>query len=160
VVAPIIIPNADEVLQYREVKTDESVLFEMWASIKGISLTTAPLFAEQFTIADIAQSKISKDILSNFKYANGRKIPGKLVEELSNLKPPTERRILSAVPGISYATATELIVVGKNGRRLANIATCSVNILELAEYGTNQRSIGRTKAESIIKFMNMKHGAV
>lgn len=127
-------------------KDDEILATEMWGKLTGISLPTAQLIAKTFSVSDIVGGRVSDAELDALRTAGGRQLVKKGRDSLRSLRRGSQKdevKILSGIPGISPAMATQILTTGG-----ANSGALSLSaLLALGERGVAGVSIrqkGRT----------------
>lgn len=139
-------------LTQRQTKSDIDVVREMWAKFPGISATMADMFMIKHNIQDILQGNVSLEQLRNIKYPNGRTISKKVMQSLSHVDKAMDKKLLATIPGISLATAGELL----GTVRLSAMLTYSTDVISIKTYGKKQRKLGPKLANAIKKYFAFK----
>jgi ERCC4-type nuclease len=120
-----------ELLKVNHVKTDHEVACEMWSSFKGITAATADEYMRMWSIGDIVCGEISRADIEGFRTSGG------------------EIRILSKIPGVSQATASQLMTANS----LRQIAKFSVGALSIQKIGASKKNLGEVRAKKILDML-------
>lgn len=138
-------------------KDISQIACEMWAKLPGISITTAKILLEWFSVYDLISGETSICTINEIKTAGGRKLTKKNKSSIIALHKNfrnEEIKILSGVPNISKAMATQLLY------NLSLTEFIKNDIDEMSDILIQQKSrnvrLGKTRAERIIKLMNYK----
>jgi len=143
-------------------KSNSLLTVEIWARLTGISIVTAQSFVNAFTVADLVSGRVTLEELDAVRTASGRQITkaGKTsVRGLRRGVQKEEIKVLSGVPGISPAMATQILTTGgKDGK--------TISLKEFLEYGRGVMAtamikqkgrtvrLGDARAERILRLMN------
>ena len=100
--------DVNELLKFNFVKSDESVVREMWSALSGIAVTTANIFMK-YSLADLICGRVSKKELMDIKYANGRSVPTRTINRLAKLSEDDHVKILAKIPSLSRNTANMVL---------------------------------------------------
>lgn len=134
-------------------KTDHEICREMWSSFGGISIESADDYNSTWTIAQIVRGEVPRSQIIDFKLRTGRKISKKVVQSLTGVNTTMEARLLSKIPGISKATATELV----SERTLSQLLSYGEEAMSMCKTGKTR--LGKEKAKKIIRLFNYKYVA-
>jgi altronate dehydratase len=134
------------------------ITHSIWCSIPGVSnITATVLIAAGITIKSFLTGLVTTSQLEILQYPNGALIGARAKKIINSIAASASRqttsiRILSAIPGISKATATSLVNNTLNGD-LASIYDIDISVIINAKKGARQR-IGKKLAERIVKLLN------
>lgn len=138
-------------------KDNSQIACEMWSKLQGISLGISRKLIEYFSVFELVSGFISMSDIDNIKNAGGSKLSKKNKAGIVSLHKGFKReeiKILSGIPGISKAMATQLIYDISLSELLKN------NTDQLSEIQIQQKNrsirLGKVRAERIIKLMNYK----
>ncbi len=134
-------------------KTTLDIVRMMWGCFNNITVTSADNYIYTWTIKEIITRRIPKTTLSSFKLSSGKSISTKVVNSLLTMTPVLERKLLSAIPGISSTTASEMLA----NTDLVKLLELSADQLSQIKTGKSQRCIGDERAARIIECFNYKH---
>lgn len=93
-------------------KSDDLLAAEMWERLSGISLPTATILTEKFSVADLVGGVVSAADVAQLRTPGGRQLVSKGRSSLNNLRGnglAESTKVLSGVPGISPAMATQIL---------------------------------------------------
>lgn len=152
-------PAAMDMLTEKHEKRDIDVLREMWACLRGISITSADIYLRQFTLKELIRGEIKPATIKELKTPNGKLISKSAKSSLTGLANDTAvcERVLAKVPGISQATAKELIAEAKS---LAVLLSYSEDAISIMKIGKSKKSLGKIKAERIVKYFSLRFAGV
>lgn len=122
--------------------TDMEILTAMWAKLPGITTENAADYMKHITLQQLFKKEADLTLIRK----NGKPLTKATLTKMANIPSDKVAKILSEVPGISKETAT--FIVASNGHLLP--------AKDLAEITPNKTKIGLTKAELIIKLLNLK----
>ena len=128
-------------------KTDLEILREMWSQIPGIAMTTADDYIALMSFDNLIQKKVSLDVK-----IRGRKISKRVVKSLERVPIHAQERILACIPGISRATASNLLA----GKSLHTLASYGVEALSMYKTGKSDRRLGIERATKIVHFITWR----
>lgn len=145
-------------------KDPDHLCMEIWAQLRGITITTAKILAETCSIAEFLLGQPFD--IGSFKTATGRTLVKDGRESLKNLKNGDTSmaiRILTGVTDISNNIARDiLLAIPQRTHKLH--ALCQYNSSSLAQVELKQKSrtvkLGEKRATKILKMMYWKSGAV
>lgn len=149
------IEEITSILTKKYEKTDYDVVREMWGCFPGISVESADEYSKYWSIADIVCSKVPQEHIKNFKLASGRAIGRKALKSLTHIPKLIEVRLLSTIPGISHATATEI----NSYTILPQLLTYNLNKISNIKVGKTKRNLGDSRAQKILRCFNYKYEA-
>jgi len=152
-------PAAMDMLTEKHEKRDIDVIREMWACLRGVSITSADIYLRQFTLKELIRGEIKPATIKELKTPNGKLISKSAKSSLNGLANDTAvcERVLAKVPGISQATAKELIAEAKS---LAVLLSYSEDAISIMKIGKSKKSLGKIKAERVIRYFNLKFAGV
>lgn len=139
-------------LTAKHVKPDSDILREMWSSWRGISAITADEFIAKWTVADIICKRVDRAAIFGFKNSRGRAISKKVADALCGADRQLEIRLLSKIPGISSATANDLV----RDISLADLLQMTEPAIAERTVGKASKKLGPAKAATLVKFFNLK----
>jgi ERCC4-type nuclease len=99
-------------------KSDDLLVVEVWAKLTGISMPTAQVVAEAFSVADLVTGQVTLEELDALRTRGGRQLVKKGKASLRALRRGVQKeeiKILSGIPGISPAMATQILTTGGTG---------------------------------------------
>jgi ERCC4-type nuclease len=108
--------NVNELLKFNFVKSDESVVREMWAALSGITVETADVFMK-YSLKEIIYGDIPADTLKNMKYATGRAVAKRTLNRLVKLSNDDQAKLLGKIPGLS-GNAANFVLAEVNLKKL------------------------------------------
>lgn len=126
----------------------EAVAPVMLAELKGVSTKSATEILKRFSIADFI-TKRRQDELAEFRLADGRRLVKAARDSLANITAADELKMLTAIPGISAATATKILEQAP----LAQLITYEPE--QLAALKIGKRALGHVRAKDILLYFNM-----
>ena len=135
-------------------KSDEVLVTEMWSRLAGISLPTAQIIAQAFSVADLVFARVDNGALDKLRSAGGRKLAKKGRDSLVALKRGVRKeeiKILSGIPGISPAMATQVLAASSLNTLLA-LGQSSISAVTIRQKSRNVR-LGDARAERIYRLM-------
>lgn len=142
--------------QKQEIST-MSIVREMWAQIRGITVLNADLFICKFSVLDYIRGNINSDDLSAIRYSNGRKLSKKLLENVKKSDKNIIVRMLACVPQVSSGTAEivyKCAISDKNGFDPAKLADLRYG----SRNGGKGTRFGEKKANLLIECLNFTSG--
>lgn len=99
-----------EKLKEKPKRENSDIYYNMWCSIPGISIKSAPVLMNNFHIRDLLNNEISQEEISNSKFPSGTKIGDKRAQQILNfIASDKVGKILAQIPGISLATANLIL---------------------------------------------------
>lgn len=135
-------------LKRKHVKSDPDIMRCIWAKFRGISVVSADEYISRVTIADLVQQRIRPEQLH---LSNGKPPTKRALGSLQNISADTETALLTAIPGISKATASALIAKYRLGV-LLSFDIGAVSIISVPGKA-GPRKLGMAKAAIIFKYM-------
>jgi ERCC4-type nuclease len=99
-------------------KSDDLLVVEVWAKLTGISMPTAQVVAEAFSVADLVTGQVTLEELDALRTRGGRQLVKKGKASLRALRRGVQKeeiKTLSGIPGISPAMATQILTTGGTG---------------------------------------------
>lgn len=147
-------------------KCDDLLVVEVWAKLTGVSMPTAQVVADSFSVADLVTGQVTLEELDALRTRGGRQLVKKGKASLRALRRGAQKeeiKILSGIPGISPAMATQILTTGGAGGT-------PVTLSAFLAYGpgamaaTSIRQKGRTvrlgdaRAERIHRLMHRRAG--
>jgi ERCC4-type nuclease len=135
-------------LMEKNIKSDACILREMWAVIPGISIESASDYIKRWTIMDVLTNQIPYDT----RLDTGRKITKKVSNSIRNLNKQHEIRMLAIIPGISRATAKDILV----DNTILRLVTYPVEAISIIKVGVHRRNLGISRAQNIIKYFTLR----
>lgn len=155
-IAEITQEDANKLLTAQVVTNPQNVLRAMWATFKGISVTSADEYAKHFTLAEIVSGTISKNALESIKLASGKKASKGVIAALASAGTAPdaefEARLLAEIPGISRATAREIT----GAHHLKSLLSYEDDAIAIITIGKARRKLGLEKAKKIREYLTMK----
>jgi hypothetical protein len=85
---------------------------ELWAKLDGISLAMGQVLSAQFTVAGLVGRDCPPEVINGLRAPNGRVLSKKGRDSLHSLArgaKEAEEKVLSGVPGVSRAMASQLL---------------------------------------------------
>lgn len=142
--------NTDEIalLQVKSDKPDIDVVREMWSCFKGISVISADMILQKYTMEQFVRGQLTQQVLNAMTYPSGRKISAPLKKSLSQNNKYMHIRILSKIPGISTQTARDIL----EQRELSALLTYPVEAISIIKIGKSKRKLGNKNAQNILKY--------
>jgi ERCC4-type nuclease len=152
---PQVTPMVDQMvmLTTKVQKTDLEVVRELWATFTNINIISADAYIIWRPIKDIFDVKARDTVrreLENMRTSRGTKLDKRVIASLTQISYANELRTLSAMPGLSRKTATDLLT----GRSLGDIFAMSAATLGAIKVGAKARALGEKKAAKIIALGN------
>ena len=136
----------------RHEKTDIEITRELWSCFRGISIESADCYINKWSIADIIGGKLTVEEISAHKLSTGKKISKRVVTSLTKFGRLIEIKLLSTVPGISTATATELLA----NNELYYIIAAEQTLIANITVGKSKRKLGIERVGRIQRCFNYK----
>ena len=99
-------------------KSDDLLVAEVWAKLTGVSMPTAQVVADSFSVADLVTGQVTLEELDALRTRGGRQLVKKGKASLRALRRGVQKeeiKILSGIPGISPAMATQILTTGGAG---------------------------------------------
>lgn len=139
-----------DILTSKVNKDDVDIVRTMWATFRGISVVNADMFIHQLSLWDVIDGK-SRDAINNIKYPNGRAVSKEVLARLINANANRDdlfKKLLSSIPGISSATAVELLAK----KTLPELISSEPGVIAVIKVGKSQKNLGIKKAAAISKY--------
>ena len=134
---------------------DACLASKIWAGLAGITPPTGYAISQATSIVDFVSSTTPLSSILNLRTTTGHPMPRRAVHSLRLLysgSRTNETRILSGVPGITLATAAQLL---KN-QRLSTLLSRGEDLLaaRAIQYKTRSTPLGPKKARLIVRLMS------
>lgn len=121
-------------------------LYRIWSVFRGITSTTAKMFARDFSIYDLLKQRINFDVI---RYPNNRKITRRLIAEIQKPVFEYQIKLLAKVPRIGKNKSEKILDNIGTLEKLLELPENEIAKLEIAP----QKKIGKKTAASIILFL-------
>ena len=135
------------------VKSDHEICRQMWSVFGGISVESADDYNYKYAILDVVYCIPRAEILAH-RMKSGRKISKKAIASLTAINSITEYKLLSAVPGVSVASAKEIV----SERSLSQFLSYSIEGMSMCRVG--KKCLGKERAARIKRLFEYKFGDV
>jgi len=139
---------AEAALKMVVVRSDIDVLRTIWSVFRGVSVVTADMLIGSFTIVDILSS--TKPQLEEWRSPDNRRIAKNVIKSLTCMSPLVQQKLIAAVPGVSMATAKELLQSAGCAASLLSLPMAEIAVIKV---GKAQRQFGLVKSRAIVHFM-------
>jgi ERCC4-type nuclease len=133
------------------VKSDHEICRQMWSVFGGISVESADDYNYKYAILDVVYCIPRAEILAH-RMKSGRKISKKAIASLTAINSITEYKLLSAVPGVSVASAKEIV----SERSLSQFLSYSIEGMSMCRVG--KKCLGKERAARIKRLFEYKFG--
>lgn len=141
--------DAHGLLTTNYIKSDESIVREMWASFRGISVVYAHLFMK-YSMKELING-LEKSVLATTKHENGRAISKRTITGLCNITEHDHLRVLTCIPKISKMTANYLLAE----HSLIELLDFTSEELQAIPFNGG-RFLSKNAADNILKYFNFK----
>ncbi len=138
-------------------RSDDLLVADVWARLSGISLPTARTLAAAWTVADLVEGRAAPADLAALRTAGGRALARRGRASLDALRrdcPKEAAKVLSGVPGVSPATAAQLLGAGGLRALLARGAA-ALAAAPLQQKGRAVR-LGAARAARILRLLTYR----
>ena len=138
-------------------KSDALLVVEIWARLAGVSAVTAKTLVTIFSVKDFVTGGVSNEAIKALRTPANRQLPKKAAASLRNLSQGSNRegiKILSGVPGISPAMATQLLTRRSGG--LSAFVTYNPAAMAICTIKQKGRTVklGQTRANRIARLFD------
>jgi ERCC4-type nuclease len=143
-------------------KEDPLLAVEMWARLTGVSIVTAQSLVDGFSVADLVSGRVGLGELDALRTVSGRQLVKAGKASLRGLRRGGQKeaiKVLSGVPGLSPAMATQLLATGgREGGCVALSAFLAYGAGVMAATTIQQKGravrLGEARAERIVRLMH------
>lgn len=137
-------PNVGLLAAKQEVR-DEDIVRMMWSCFPGVAVTTADVFMNKYAVVDVVRGKAD---IENTTMPDGRAVNKRVVTNMKKVDKKLQVKLLACVPGVSTATATELL----RERSLGQLLSYDVGAIAICKVGAAKNNFGDKRAANVKKF--------
>jgi ERCC4-type nuclease len=143
-------------------KEDPLLAVEMWARLTGVSIVTAQSLVDGFSVADLVSGRVGLGELDALRTVSGRQLVKAGKASLRGLRRGGQKeaiKVLSGVPGLSPAMATQLLATGGRGGgcvALSAFLAYGAGVMAATTIQQKGRAVrlGEARAERIVRLMH------
>ncbi len=139
-------PNVELLAAKQEVHDDDIVRM-MWSVFPGVAVTTADAFMKRFTLHEVVKGKAD---IENTTMSDGRAVNKRVILNMKKIDKKQQIKLLSCVPGVSTATATELL----RERNLGQILSYDAGAISMCKVGKPEKNFGDKRAANVKKYFD------
>lgn len=135
-------------------RSDQLLVAELWAQLAGISLSTGRAISRKVSVADLVQGRAEIDTLRTEK---GRRLAQKAVMSLAALEQGGEKeqsKILAGVPGITPATAGQILNELGSLAKLLEGGAEAVGAVKIQQRQGRTVCLGAARGERVCRLLN------
>ncbi len=146
------VPEVIDVVTAPRAKTDIEILYSMWACFRGITVETAPEYVKRWSLADIILKRAPIEGPASYTEVKifGKKVTKPTQAQLKDVPVAVQEKMLACVPGVSIATAREILAEYD----LSVVLEIGLDEIKNFKIGKSRRCLGVEVSKRILKFFN------